>query len=91
MLNRNKRQTVAYNYDRPDLTTVDGFLKHLVVLINQDRISTLKSNRYSPDYALTLPDNRFTLGEFNINGVATYSNGATFIEKEVNMLGELVL
>lgn len=90
-MNRNKRHIVAYNYDRPDLKTVDGFLKHLVVLINQDRISTLKSNRYSPDYALTLPDNRFTLGEFNINGVATYSNGATFIVKEVSPIEETLM
>ncbi len=90
ILNRNKRQ-VHYNYDEPNLKTTDGFLKNLVVAINKYRMSTLKSNRYSPEYALTSSDGQFRPGGFNINGITTYSNEAVFVPKEVIPMVEELL
>ncbi|MFJ1522697.1 hypothetical protein [Spiroplasma sp. ald] len=78
-LNRNKRQIYLYNYDNPNLKTIDGFIKNLVVMLNNNKIARLKSNNYNPEYILSLPDNKFEPGEYNINGITVCSNETTFV------------
>lgn len=88
-LNRQKRQTYPhYNYNSPDLKTIDGFLNNLVVLLNNDRIETLKSNNFHPRYTLTLPNNLFEPGDYHINGISIASNDAKFISLEQKPIEE---
>lgn len=90
LVNRNKRQTIIthYKYDSPDIKTTDGFLKNLVVLLNNDKRETLKSNRFNPEYTLSLSDDKFRPGIYNINGITITSNDGTFVLNQEIPLNE---
>lgn len=74
-----------YNYNQPDLKTINGFLRHLVVILNKNRTVELRTNNYRPEFAFTLSDNRFQPGRYTINQITIASNEATFVPGELDM------
>lgn len=84
---RNRRGSWAdYEYDEPNLKTINGFLQNLVVLLDKDKITTLKADNLKPEYQLFLQHENTDAG--GINGISISSNEARFVPKEVIPLKE---
>lgn len=59
--------------------------------MNKNRIAELKTNYFHPEFALTLPDNRFEQGRYTINEITIVSNSATFVPIESIPLNEQLI